>query len=244
MIPHKTSWIRMCWNRQHDVFLYIAAKLHDDFHPTFLLLRLDLFLCGTRFTVQTPQLAGLDREEKGSISPTSREQKRKAFWIATSQNNIEKYKQLYNSQDFFYKPLVHHWTTIEALHGSNLHGSPSGGWLPNFPNSQWSLGSGCRFWRKWSYRNVFQVWTGWIRHHDTCCGDLCWFCIISQNIPYHHVWFIGFMMLMIWRCHAWSWDWSRPAFILFHTFGWCRKESCFVRVTGSTSSSYRRTMTW
>lgn len=230
----------MCRNRQHDVFLYIAAKLLDDFHPTFLLLRLDLFVCGTRFTVQTPQLAGLDREEKGSISPTSREQKRKAFWIATSQNNIEKYKPL-QFPDFFYKPLVHHWTTIEALHRSNLHGSWSGRWLPNFPNSQWSLGSGCRFWRKWSYRNVFQVW---IRHHDTCCGDLCWFCIISQKYPVsscmiHWVHDVDDLKMPCLKLGL-----VTSCFHLFHTFGWCRKESCFVRVTGSTSSSYRRTMTW
>lgn len=41
------------------------------------------------------------------------------------------------------------------------------------------------------------------------------FASFPKNILYHHVWFIGFMMLMIWRCHAWSWDWSRPAFIFF-----------------------------
>lgn len=235
----------MCWNRQHDVFLYIAAKLLDDFHPTFLLLRLDLFVCLSCVGLDSLYILlnwqALIEKKKEASRQHQKEQKRKAFWIATSQNNIEKYKQLYNSQDFFYKPLVHHWTTIEALHGSNLHGSPSGGWLPNFPNSQWSLGSGCRFWRKWSYRNVFQVWN---RHHDTCCGDLCWFCIISQKYPVsscmiHWVHDVDDLKMPCLKLGL-----VTSCFHLSHTFGWCRKESCFVRVTGSTSSSYRRTMTW
>ncbi len=199
--------------------LYICSKkyLLIFMQPSFL-LTVDLFvLC-----ISCVGLDSLHRllnwqaliEKKKEASRQHKVQKQKAFWIATSQHSIDKYKPS-QFPDFFYKPLVHHGNTMEALHGSNLQDmARSGGWLPNFPNSQWSLGSGCRFWRKWSYRNVFQVWIC----HDTCCGDLCWFSIILK---------ISCIIMYDW-C-SWCW-WSEDVM----------PEVGFGHFTGSTSSSYRR----
>ena len=68
----------MCCNRQHHVFLYIVylqQEVPADFHATFLSPHSGSFralhiLCGARLTARTPELAGIDREEEGSISPT------------------------------------------------------------------------------------------------------------------------------------------------------------------------------
>ena len=201
----------MCCNRQHHVFLYIVylqQEVPADVHPTFLSPHSASFRALHIFCVGLDSLHRLLNwqaliEKKKEASRQHKVQKQKAFWIATSQHSIDKYKPS-QFPDFFYKPLVHHGNTMEALHGSNLQDmARSGGWLPNFPNSQWSLGSGCRFWRKWSYRNVFQVWI-------FMALVVVVFLLIfyhPKNILYHRVWLM-FMMLMIWRCHARSWVWS------------------------------------
>lgn len=68
-------------------------------------------LCGTRFTVHTPQLAGLDREEKGSISPTSKGAETESFLNCNFTEQHWKI-QTFTIPRFF---STNHWGIIEPL---------------------------------------------------------------------------------------------------------------------------------
>ena len=225
----------MCWNRQHPVFFEYCSKPACWFSCNLPFFSQWIFSCaylaylvwGLDSLHRLLNCQALIEKKKEASCQHKGSRNRKAFWIATSQNNSEQHLkiQAFAIPRFFLQTPGASW----KHYGSSSWVKPS--WQP----IRWVVA-------QLSEQPVI-AWIGLQILKEVVLQE-CFPGLDPSSSAKYRVssWLIGFMMLMKMLCLKLGLVTS--CFHFFHTFGWCGKESCFVRVTGSTSSSYRRTMTW